>query len=121
MSQMEKEGFGEEFSICSSFCLGGIRGGHHWYSISYHCDILYLCDIMWIMQNESAKLGLNQVLLIRFALSTLYRIGIVYHNDMIYYTSDVRPEFPPNKKRSKWKIPPQTPPFPFATSEFKNK
>ena len=24
---MEKEGFGEEFSICSSFCLGGIRGG----------------------------------------------------------------------------------------------
>jgi len=27
MSQMEKEGFGEEFSICSSFCLGGIRGG----------------------------------------------------------------------------------------------
>jgi len=29
------------------------------------------------------------------------------------------PEFPQNKKRSKWKIPPQTPPFPFATSEFK--
>src|SRR3989344_252204 len=27
MSQMEKEGFGEEFSICSSFCFGGIRGG----------------------------------------------------------------------------------------------
>jgi len=27
----------------------------------------------------------------------------------------------PKKKRSKWKIPPQTPPFPFATSEFKNK
>jgi len=24
---MEKEGFGEEFSICSSFCFGGIRGG----------------------------------------------------------------------------------------------
>jgi len=23
---MEKEGFGEEFSICSSFCFGGIRG-----------------------------------------------------------------------------------------------
>jgi len=33
----------------------------------------------------------------------------------------VRPEFPQNKKRGKWKIPPQTPPFPFATSEFKNK
>jgi len=33
----------------------------------------------------------------------------------------VRPEFRQNKKRSKWKIPPQTPPFPFATSEFKNK
>ena len=56
---MEKEGFGEEFSICSSFCFGGIRGGHHCYSISYHCDILYPCDILWIMQNESAKLGLN--------------------------------------------------------------
>src|SRR3990167_2814294 len=27
MSQMEKEVFGEEFSICSSFCFGGIRGG----------------------------------------------------------------------------------------------
>ena len=24
---MEKEGFGEEFSICPSFCFGGIRGG----------------------------------------------------------------------------------------------
>ena len=24
---MEKEGFGEEFSICSSFRFGGIRGG----------------------------------------------------------------------------------------------
>ena len=24
---MEKEGFGEEFSICSSFCFGGILGG----------------------------------------------------------------------------------------------
>jgi len=24
---MEKEGFGEEFSICSSSCFGGIRGG----------------------------------------------------------------------------------------------
>ena len=24
---MEKEGFGEEFSICSSFCFGEIRGG----------------------------------------------------------------------------------------------
>ena len=59
MSQMEKEGFGEEFSICSSFCFGGIRGGHPCYSISYHCDILYPCDILWIMQNESAKLGLN--------------------------------------------------------------
>src|SRR3972149_2754221 len=59
MSQMEKEGFGEEFSICSSFCFGGILGGHHCYSISYHCDILYPCDILWIMQNESAKLGLN--------------------------------------------------------------
>src|SRR3990167_6440088 len=33
MSQMEKEGFGEEFSICSSFCFGGIQGGHHEYSI----------------------------------------------------------------------------------------
>src|SRR3989344_2608966 len=27
MSQMEKEGFGEEFFICSSFCFGEIRGG----------------------------------------------------------------------------------------------
>ena len=27
--------------------------------MSYHCDILYPCDILWIMQNESAKLGLN--------------------------------------------------------------
>src|SRR3989344_1412525 len=27
MSQMEKEGFGEEFSICYAFCFGGIRGG----------------------------------------------------------------------------------------------
>src|SRR3989344_7454436 len=27
MSQMEKEGFGEEFSICSSFCFGEISGG----------------------------------------------------------------------------------------------
>src|SRR3989338_252822 len=27
MSQMEKEGFGEEFSICSAVCFGGIRGG----------------------------------------------------------------------------------------------
>jgi len=26
---MEKEGFGEEFSICSSFCFGGIRGGQY--------------------------------------------------------------------------------------------
>ena len=24
---MEEEGFGEEFSICSSICFGGIRGG----------------------------------------------------------------------------------------------
>src|SRR3989338_7789011 len=31
----------------------------------------------------------------------------------------VRPEFPQNKKRSKWKIPPQTPPFPFAISSFR--
>jgi len=29
ISQMEKEGFGEEFSICSSFCFGGIRGGQN--------------------------------------------------------------------------------------------
>src|SRR3989344_2637411 len=32
-----------------------------------------------------------------------------------------RPNSPKRKQRSKWKIPPQTPPFPFATSEFKNK
>ena len=31
----------------------------HSYIISYHCDILYQCDILWIMINESAKLGLN--------------------------------------------------------------
>ena len=41
------------------FHFGEIRGGHTCYSISYHCDILYPCDILWIMQNESAKLGLN--------------------------------------------------------------
>jgi DNA-binding XRE family transcriptional regulator len=29
------------------------------YSISYHCDIPYQCDILWIMQSESTKLGLN--------------------------------------------------------------
>ena len=29
------------------------------YIISYHCDILYQCYILWIMINESAKLGLN--------------------------------------------------------------
>mgnify|MGYP001558238642 CR=1 FL=1 len=29
------------------------------YIISYHCDILYQYDILWIMINESAKLGLN--------------------------------------------------------------
>jgi len=27
---------------------------------------------------------------------------------------------PPKRKRSKWKIPPQTPPFPFATPNSKN-
>jgi len=32
-----------------------------------------------------------------------------------------RPNFAKRNQRSKWKIPPQTPPFPFATSEFKNK
>ena len=32
-----------------------------------------------------------------------------------------RPNFAKRKKRSKWKIPPQTLPFPFATSKFKNK
>src|SRR3989338_1287455 len=37
----------------------------------------------------------------------------------VFYGSP--PEFIQNKKGSKWKIPPQTPPFPFATSEFKNK
>ncbi len=26
---MEKEGFGEEFSICSSFCFGRTRGGQN--------------------------------------------------------------------------------------------
>jgi len=31
------------------------------------------------------------------------------------------PNFPKTKRGGKWKIPPQTPPFPFATSEFKNK
>jgi len=31
------------------------------------------------------------------------------------------PEFRQNKKWSKWKIPPQTPPFPFATSKFRKK
>src|SRR3990167_7460509 len=30
-----------------------------------------------------------------------------------------RPNSPKRKQRSKWKIPPQTPPFPFATSAFK--
>src|SRR3989344_3523736 len=30
-----------------------------------------------------------------------------------------RPNFAKRNQRSKWKIPPQTPPFPFATSEFK--
>jgi hypothetical protein len=34
MSQMEKEGFGEEFSICSSFCFGGIRGGQYKKAVS---------------------------------------------------------------------------------------
>jgi len=29
------------------------------YIISYHCDILYQYDILWIMQSESTKLGLN--------------------------------------------------------------
>ena len=37
------------------FCFAVITS----YIISYHCDILYLCDILWIMQKESAKLGLN--------------------------------------------------------------
>ena len=32
-----------------------------------------------------------------------------------------RPNFAKRKQRSKWKIPPQTPPFPFAASKFKNK
>ena len=41
------------------FSFGEIRGEHPCYSISYHCDILYLCDILWIMQDESTKLGLN--------------------------------------------------------------
>jgi len=42
---MEKEGVGEEFSICSSFYFGGIRGGHHEYIIwqfgIIHNGILY--------------------------------------------------------------------------------
>src|SRR3989344_617253 len=55
-----------------SFWGGGVGGadkkwkGNFWfcfaassYIISYHCDILYQYDILWIMQNESAKLGLN--------------------------------------------------------------
>ena len=29
------------------------------YIISYHCDILSQYDILWIMQSESTKLGLN--------------------------------------------------------------
>ena len=41
MSQMEKEGFGEEFSICSSFYFGGIRGGHI-------CIILHSCNTMQV-------------------------------------------------------------------------
>src|SRR3989344_6453715 len=31
-----------------------------------------------------------------------------------------RPNFAKRNQRSKWKIPPQTPPFPFATPKFKN-
>jgi hypothetical protein len=40
-----------------------------------------------------------------------------YRNWILYFF--VRPQFFKNKKRSKWKIPPQTPPFPFATSKFR--
>ena len=29
------------------------------YIISYHCDILYQYGILWTMQSESTKLGLN--------------------------------------------------------------
>ena len=38
---MEREGFGEEFSICYAFCFGGIRGGHV-------CIILHSCKRMQV-------------------------------------------------------------------------
>ncbi|PIX10872.1 hypothetical protein COZ73_04320, partial [Candidatus Falkowbacteria bacterium CG_4_8_14_3_um_filter_36_11] len=41
-SQMEKEGFGEEFSICSSFCFGEIRGGIFGGTIEKRIEIWYI-------------------------------------------------------------------------------
>ena len=53
---MEKEGFGEEFSICSAFCFGGIRGGHV-------CIILHSCNTMqvsyYVSMATGKKLGEN--------------------------------------------------------------
>jgi len=42
MPKMEKEGFGEEFSICSSFCLGGIRDDYNELKKSINNAILIL-------------------------------------------------------------------------------
>jgi hypothetical protein len=49
---MEKEGFGEEFSICSSFCLGGIRGGLFLKRQILHKQTSLLAKFVYSLCNE---------------------------------------------------------------------
>ena len=50
----------------------------------------------------------------------LFRARVVWQGKE-FVRRKSRPKFAKRNQRSKWKIPPQTPPFPFATSKFKNK
>jgi hypothetical protein len=50
-----------------------------------------------------------------------FSTGTKFGSEKEKFQNPARPNFAKRKQRSKWKIPPQTPPFPFATSEFKNK
>src|SRR3990167_8469033 len=52
MSQMEKEGFGDEFSICPSFCFGGIRGGQNTEKLN-SISVLSRSFLFWCFVRDS--------------------------------------------------------------------
>src|SRR3989344_4721160 len=70
MSQMEKEGFGEEFSICSSFCLGGIRGGQK--TENTNSILCFYHSTIFTLRQEQNRVLLN-------SCKIFYQLALAHH------------------------------------------